>query len=225
MHHGRAVAKFNGNNVNVLRLSYETYVGCIPAGYAVCRSCDTIGCVNPDHAEASLSRNTIWNDRRPTRVADTNPDKKCNICHVVKDKSEFGSNKSMLDGLSRCCKLCMNAWKSRWYRLNTEKQKSRVSAQVDTAYRFLFDYLLDHPCVDCGEKDPVVLEFDHLGDKLFGISTVARHGSGMVRLRAEMAKCEVRCANCHRRVTCKRINSRRWRWSEAMKNSEVEQAK
>ena len=48
-------------------------------------------------------------------------------------------------------------------------------------FLFLLDYLSAAPCVDCGERDPVVLDFDHVGP--------------------EIARCEVRCANCHRRRT------------------------
>jgi hypothetical protein len=70
-----------------------------------------------------------------------------------------------------------------------------------TAY--LVSFLRKHPCVDCGEDDPVVLEFDHLRDKEFSI------GKGMrdrpwKRVLAEMDKCEVVCANCHRRQTNRR---------------------
>lgn len=60
-------------------------------------------------------------------------------------------------------------------------------------------------CVDCHERDPVVLDFDHRpGErKLFNIGTTAM-GVSQLRLLAEIAKCDVRCANCHRRITAGR---------------------
>lgn len=65
-------------------------------------------------------------------------------------------------------------------------------------------HLKTNPCVDCGETDPIILEFDHVtGDKEFNISDAAREGYGMQRLKDEIAKCEVRCANCHRKKTYK----------------------
>jgi hypothetical protein len=57
--------------------------------------------------------------------------------------------------------------------------------------------LAEHPCVDCGETDPVVLEFDHVrGKKKFNISGNAYAKSDQ-ELEKEIAKCEVRCRNCH----------------------------
>lgn len=69
---------------------------------------------------------------------------------------------------------------------------------------FLFAYLSEHPCVDCGESDPVVLEFDHLSPegKRGCVSTMARSCSAAT-LRSEVEKCVVRCANCHRRRTAR----------------------
>jgi hypothetical protein len=66
--------------------------------------------------------------------------------------------------------------------------------------QMLIEYLREHSCVDCGEDDVMVLEFDHLGDKEFNISGGLRDRS-LAALIAEMAKCEVVCANCHRRRT------------------------
>lgn len=67
---------------------------------------------------------------------------------------------------------------------------------------FILDYLRTHPCVDCGETDPVVLEFDHVrGEKHFSIGKASTHNIGLGRLQDEMTKCDVRCANCHRRRT------------------------
>jgi hypothetical protein len=65
---------------------------------------------------------------------------------------------------------------------------------------FLIRALKREGCVDCGESDPVVLDFDHVfGKKTAKVTGLL--GSGQGRLINEAAKCEVRCANCHRRAT------------------------
>jgi hypothetical protein len=66
----------------------------------------------------------------------------------------------------------------------------------------LIEYFKTHPCVDCGEGDPIVLEFDHLRDKSFSIGQSLSRQSWQ-NILAEMKQCEV-CANCHRRRTARR---------------------
>ena len=68
---------------------------------------------------------------------------------------------------------------------------------------FVVSYLRENPCADCGETDPVVLEFDHLRDKRFSISE-GLQGRNWQSVLDEIAKCEVVCANCHRRRTARR---------------------
>ena len=53
-------------------------------------------------------------------------------------------------------------------------------------------------CVDCGyREDSRALDFDHIkGEKTFNVSQM--FGYSKNRLLAEIAKCEVVCANCHR---------------------------
>jgi hypothetical protein len=61
-----------------------------------------------------------------------------------------------------------------------------------------------HPCVDCGESNPVVLEFDHVrGRKRMAVANMARQGYSIGAIEEEIAKCQVRCANCHRIKTHK----------------------
>jgi hypothetical protein len=60
------------------------------------------------------------------------------------------------------------------------------------------------PCVDCGVKYPYyVMDFDHLEDKKFNISYLAATGR-IGTLKMEIAKCEIVCANCHRKRTYER---------------------
>jgi len=73
----------------------------------------------------------------------------------------------------------------------------------------LFAYLSDKSCIDCGEKDPIVLDFDHK-DPDTKFKTVARMLAGHYSwdsVSKEAAKCEVRCANCHRRKTYVQLKS------------------
>ena len=76
------------------------------------------------------------------------------------------------------------------------KQKAERAKRIRQQ---VWDYLLLHPCVDCGISDPVVLEFDHVrGDKEINISDALLRGWSYSRILSEIEKCEVRCANCHR---------------------------
>ena len=71
---------------------------------------------------------------------------------------------------------------------------------------YLIEYFESHPCVECGEADPIVLEFDHLRDKSFAIGPELAKRSWQAILD-EIEKCEVVCANCHRRRTAHRRGS------------------
>ena len=63
------------------------------------------------------------------------------------------------------------------------------------------DTLMGSSCVDCGLDDFVVLEFDHVGRKKGNVVELARSGCSLMMLERELAQCEIRCGNCHRRRT------------------------
>ena len=72
-------------------------------------------------------------------------------------------------------------------------------------------YLETHHCVDCDETDPVVLTFDHRDgvEKLDTVGALLRKRS-LAAMIAEVAKCDVRCANCHRRRTAEQFHWSKW---------------
>ena len=73
--------------------------------------------------------------------------------------------------------------------------------RFDNLKGMLVEYLSEHPCVDCGESDPIVLEFDHVEGKTMNVSKMRSQRYKWSVIVKEIAKCEVRCANCHRRTT------------------------
>lgn len=131
--------------------------------------------------------------------------KYCAGCDQGKHPSEFGINNKRADGLQTYCKECRRVYSKKWYEANAELQKARAKASTRKRKEYvrakLLEYLSDH-CVDCGEADPVVLQFDHLRDKEFHIADMISHCT-WARIEAEIRKCEVRCAHCHIRKTAK----------------------
>ena len=105
------------------------------------------------------------------------------------------------------CKPCRAEYHHEHYLNNRdryiEQARRRRTALAHERYAFLIEFFKSNPCADCGESDPMVLEFDHLGDKLFNIAQGVRDRGWQVFLD-EIAKCDVVCANCHRRRTAKR---------------------
>lgn len=133
----------------------------------------------------------------------------CPSCCTIKLRSEFRPNLRRSDGLQSYCVECDKQKQHAWYYNNKDKVKTKTKHRnaVGIEYRRcqVMAYLSEHPCVDCGEKDPVVLEFDHVrGRKSFAISVGLRRRFSWVRLKAEIEKCDVRCSNCHKRITARR---------------------
>lgn len=128
--------------------------------------------------------------------------KTCSMCREEKDKTEFHANRAKKDGLQSHCRACQKLINAENYRVNPDKVKATTAARnaVVTAVNreYINNHLRTHPCVDCGETDIVVLDFDHVrGTKKYNISMMLGHNIDV--LKAEIAKCDIRCANCHRR--------------------------
>lgn len=129
--------------------------------------------------------------------------KKCGSCYEVKELTEFYKNSAKKSGIGSYCKKCNTLWVRKRY-LNkkeyydTKNKEGRLRNQ-----EFIYDYLLKNPCIDCGEKNPIVLEFDHLSDKKFTISYMVRSLHSISGIQKEIDKCVIRCANCHRIKTAK----------------------
>lgn len=107
------------------------------------------------------------------------------------------------------------SYQALWYRRNREKQIARVRINERKTTRQvrgkIKEYLLAHPCIDCGESDIVVLEFDHCrGDKKLAVASMIHRNYSWKVVLEEIGKCDVRCANCHRRKTAKERNHYRY---------------
>lgn len=138
--------------------------------------------------------------------------KRCCSCKQMKPLSEFNVNRSKKDGLASYCRPCNRATSRERYQNRhayyVADATRRKRGAVEANSRRVWEYLSSHPCVDCGEADSVVLEFDHRCDKVRAVSALVARGCGWEKISAEIRKCDVRCANCHRRKTAK---DRGWR--------------
>lgn len=138
--------------------------------------------------------------------------KNCTKCGETKDVGEFYKRKDNKSGLSAQCKTCLSQY-AREHRLKPEVLKRqralgliRGAGYRDRNRRFVMEFMKNNPCVDCGEVDPLVLELDHRepGEKAFNISDLLGR-SRLDLIKEELEKCDVRCANCHRRKTAKQL--------------------
>ncbi len=102
------------------------------------------------------------------------------------------------------CRSCRNEQQMEHRRTPEGKARERGwrKALRRSNRQIIWDYLSTHPCVDCGEPDPIILQFDHLKDKKYTVCQMP-WTNGADTIQQEIAKCEIRCANCHIRKTAK----------------------
>ena len=131
----------------------------------------------------------------------------CIKCIEEKDEEEFSWRWQSLGIRQKVCKVCRRQEVNHWYERHREKHRQNVyKARADRrqlAREFVHQYLSEHPCMECGESNPIVLEFDHLEDKDYNISHMISQGFTIERIQQEISRCQVLCANCHRRKTAR----------------------
>ena len=137
--------------------------------------------------------------------------KKCSKCSAEKLLEEF--NKKSASKLHSRCKECVRESVRQHYSKNKQYYIEKA-IKHNEKYRlinkqFAWDYLKEHPCIDCGESDPIVLEFDHINplEKTVTISRLISGHPSWQKVLNEINKCRVLCANCHRRHTYYQQNS------------------
>lgn len=138
--------------------------------------------------------------------------KKCDHCKLPKDEEEFNWKFKSLGVRHKTCRECMHGFNKTYFegpakekhlqQVNERKQEARQFARD-----YVYDYLLTHPCEQCGESDVRVLEFHHVGDKDMAVSYMVSAGYSVERIQREINACRVLCANCHRKLT---VEERGW---------------
>lgn len=124
--------------------------------------------------------------------------KLCTKCKIEKTLREFSRKR---EGWNAHCKDCHRLYVQGHYKKNGELYKQRARRDR-AAFQQWYKKLKEQPCMDCGKSYPgFCMEFDHRPgtEKLFSISAAfASKRVGREKILAEIAKCDLVCAICHR---------------------------
>lgn len=143
--------------------------------------------------------------RRGRHPDDYRDGKVCCVCGEKKSVDEF--YKTARGYPSSYCKPCYSKLHKKYNKRYmpkpvTEEQeqanRKRAKEKSRKFYKLVYSYLSQRCCIDCGETNVVVLEFDHInGDKDKAVSTMSQ--CSLVKVMEEIEKCEVRCRSCHKK--------------------------
>lgn len=126
----------------------------------------------------------------------------CYSCKIEKDIDEFGWRNKSKGIRQGYCRECKKKYQRKYYHRSkkqyiktiTKNKRQRKKENVAKAREFL----LSHPCVDCGNDDIRALHFDHVrGKKRTEVTHMIQKGYSWETIVQEIEKCDVRCANCH----------------------------
>src|SRR5438105_13512244 len=135
----------------------------------------------------------------------------CTQCGQELSISEFNYRDRARAVFHTRCRHCTRTYFREYYARHREVYVIRIRKKNAAERRCNRDqvlaYLRTHPCVDCGETDPVVLQFDHLDrtKKIRNVGDLLRIRVPWSRILAEIEKCSVRCANDHQRRTAEQF--------------------
>jgi hypothetical protein len=129
----------------------------------------------------------------------------CGKCRLVKPLEEFHLSKAK--GRQSYCKACNALWVRKRYLSDKGYYRRLNDARKLATIIRICNLLKLSGCVDCGERDILTLDFDHVrGIKTHNVSYLVKLGVAWAKILTEIEKCDIRCANCHRRKTARTFN-------------------
>lgn len=89
----------------------------------------------------------------------------------------------------------------RHYQKNRVTRRAEIKRRMQSAIHFVQGYKAASSCLKCGESTPCCLDFHHRNPsiKLAEVTTMPRRGCSIRNIVTEIEKCDVLCANCHRK--------------------------
>tara|TARA_R110000751_G_scaffold278432_1_gene380771 strand:- start:46 stop:351 length:306 start_codon:yes stop_codon:yes gene_type:complete len=88
-----------------------------------------------------------------------------------------------------------------YYESNKDKIGANNKAYKLKIRKWFREYKKKLKCLKCSETHWACLEFHHVSKRKDGaVSNMVGQGYGKDRILKEISKCEVLCANCHRKV-------------------------
>jgi len=90
----------------------------------------------------------------------------------------------------------------RWYANNKESEKAHINRRKNEIRNWFIDYKSKLKCSKCREDHPATLDFHHKNskEKEFNVTFMSYFGYSIERIKKEIAKCIILCANCHRKL-------------------------
>lgn len=131
-------------------------------------------------------------------------DKTCSRCNQKQSIQNFyvKTERNGKKTYQSWCKICCSERHKEYYAKNKDKFIKKGKSHKAKTKEYINSFK-NKPCMDCGESYPYyVMDFDHRdpAEKEFNVS-VLRRGWGKDRILAEIQKCDLVCANCHRERT------------------------
>lgn len=131
---------------------------------------------------------------------------KCGDEFPVKDFPFVNKSTGKRYAMCRPCKrkYDRDKWASQKQQRNPRKRETQKVIR-DERRNYIVSILRASQCVDCGNSDWRVLEFDHRTqkEKEFNIADSVHYS--VARIQKEIDKCDVVCANCHRIRTIQQL--------------------
>jgi protein-arginine kinase activator protein McsA len=135
---------------------------------------------------------------------------KCSSCNLNQPIEQFNWKNKNKGIRTTKCKACTKEYAAQHYAANKDRYIQSAKASKPVAYQkskqYILNYLVTHPCVDCGISDIRVLQFDHRESVGSNGLRVGYYKGSINKLKAEIEKCDVRCANCHMIRTFEQFN-------------------
>jgi hypothetical protein len=126
----------------------------------------------------------------------------CTQCGISGGAETFHRSGRSPDGLHAWCKRCLSKRNKKAARENPGMWGRYKSGARRSRSQFIADLKSDRGCMFCRERHPACLEFHHRDPdhKHATVSQMRDRAATRERIEAEIAKCDVLCSNCHRKL-------------------------